>query len=56
MSMNPNATHLFATLEYEQMKETNELFRLELLQYVFEPDRLMRISKGSIREYLKKIG
>jgi Ca2+-binding EF-hand superfamily protein len=56
LSMNPNAIHLFGSLDFEKTKEANEAFRMELIERVFDPDRLGRISKGSLREYLEIIG
>jgi hypothetical protein len=50
---NPNAIHLVQTLDYEKTKEANVAFRSELLERVFDPDRMMRLAKGMpLRDYL----
>jgi len=56
LSTNPNALHLLFKLDHETMKENNQAFRLELLAYVFKPDRLLRLSQHfqvDFRVYLK---
>jgi hypothetical protein len=44
ISCNPNAIHLFTTLDYEKMKENMKEFHKELVEYVFNPKRLIRLS------------
>jgi hypothetical protein len=41
---NPNAIHLLAPLDHEKMKKNMSLFKEELVEYVFNPQRLMRLS------------
>jgi len=56
LSLNPNAMHLLFRLDHERMREDNESFREELLAYVFEPSRLMRLSdqyEVDFRHYLQ---
>jgi hypothetical protein len=36
---------LLFPLDLERMKEANEAFRVELISYVFEPERLLRLSQ-----------
>ena len=43
LSANPKANHLLFKLDYTQMRE-NDL-REELMSYIFQPDRLMRLSR-----------
>ena len=45
LSANPNAAHLLFKLDHERMKIQNEAFKEELIAYVFEPGRLMRLSR-----------
>jgi hypothetical protein len=44
LSFNKNAMHLLFRLDYPQMRQDNEAFKDELMAYVFDPDRLMRLS------------
>ena len=56
LSANPNACHLLFPLDLAQMKENNQAFKEELIAYVFEPERLLRLSKKScidLRNYLQ---
>jgi hypothetical protein len=42
-------------LDYEKTREANEVFRLELAERVFDPDRIFRQAKRmnlSFQEYL----
>ena len=43
LSSNPNAIHLFAKLDHIYMKQANDEFLEELVQYVFKPERLWRL-------------
>ena len=53
LSENRNALHLLFPLDLVQMKQQNEPFREELIAYVFDPDRMIRLSKGlDLRTYL----
>lgn len=55
LSFNTNAMHLFFRLDYSRMSQDNEAFKEELMAYVFDPDRLMRLSKSvsiDLRTYL----
>ena len=55
LSENPNAIHLLCSLDYEKTKEANEPFREELMEYVFHPDRMIRIAHQhglDLREHL----
>jgi hypothetical protein len=45
LSANPNAAHLLFKLDHVRMREQNESFKEELMAYVFEPCRLMRLSR-----------
>ena len=52
--MNPCAFHLFK-LDYPAMRERNQEFRQELAIYLFNPDRLVRMSTRydiDMRSYL----
>ena len=58
LSANPAALHLLFRLDHETMKEKNQAFTQELITYVFEPDRLMRLSRHfntDFRSYLTLI-
>jgi len=44
LSANRNGSHLLFRLDHVQMREKNEAFKDELMTYVFDPDRLMRLS------------
>ena len=44
LSLNPVALHLLFQLDHETMSQANEPFKEELLEYVFDPERLMRFS------------
>jgi hypothetical protein len=53
LSSNPNAMHLLFKLDHKQMKQQNARFKEELNTYVFDPDRMIRLSKGiELRTYL----
>ena len=43
MSINPNAIHLISKLDYDRMK--NEKFQEELIEYIHNPNRLLRLCK-----------
>jgi hypothetical protein len=43
LSRNPNAIHLLFKYDYETMKQNNKDFCQELVQKVFNPDRLLRL-------------
>lgn len=56
LSVNPAALHLLFPLDLERMKQENQSFREELITYVFEPERLLRLSKKEcvdFRDYLQ---
>lgn len=56
LSANRNAMHLLFRLDHERMREDNEAFKEELGAYVFEPGRLMRLSRHfgiDFRNYLQ---
>jgi hypothetical protein len=56
LSSNPNAMHLLFHLDTEQMKQENATFTEELMAYVFQPERLMRLScqyDMDLRSYVK---
>jgi len=56
LSVNPAALHLLFQLDHETMSQANEPFKEELLAYVFDPERLMRLSaqyKVDFRVYLR---
>jgi len=44
LSANPKANHLLFKLDYTQ-RETKQDFREELMSYIFQPDRLIRLSR-----------
>ncbi len=44
LSKNPNAIHLLAKFDYERMKENMKDFHKELVEYVFNPQRLVRLA------------
>ena len=44
LSKNPNALHLFAPLDNVKMKENNKYFFEELVQKVFNTERLIRMA------------
>ena len=55
LSFNKNAMHLLFRLDYSRMKQENDVFKEELMAYVFEPGRLMRLSQQyevDFRNYL----
>ena len=53
LSANPNAMHLLFHLDYTQMRQQNETFKEELMTFVFDPNRMIRLSKGlDFRTYL----
>jgi len=53
LSANPNAMHLLFHVDYANMSQTNEIFKEELVAYVFQPERMIRLSKGfELRTYL----
>ena len=43
LSGNPNATHLLFSLDYEKMKEKNKVFFENLVQKVFNPERILKL-------------
>jgi hypothetical protein len=43
--MNENAMHLICKIDYEKTKRKQEAFRTELIERIFDPDRISRISK-----------
>jgi hypothetical protein len=45
LSANRNGSHLLFRLDHVQMREKNNAFKDELMAYVFDPDRLMRLSE-----------
>ena len=56
LSMNPKAMHLLFHLDMERMKINNAPFTEELMAYVFQPERLMRLSSHyevDFRDYLR---
>jgi hypothetical protein len=56
LSANRNGSHLLFRLDHVRMRENNEAFKEELLDYVFEPCRLMRLSRHfgiDFRNYLQ---
>jgi len=44
LSRNPAAAHLLFPLDLVRMKEANEPFQEELVAYVYQPDRMIRMS------------
>jgi hypothetical protein len=44
LSSNPDAIHLLCPLDYEKTKESNVVFRQELCEYVFHPERMIRLA------------
>jgi menaquinone-dependent protoporphyrinogen IX oxidase len=42
--MRGHETFAFPTLDYEKTKETNAGFRKELCEYVFHPERMLRLA------------
>ena len=56
LSFNKNAMHLLFRLDYSRMKQENDVFKEELMAYVFDPERLMRLSNQysvNFRVYLQ---
>lgn len=56
LSSNPNATHLLFRLDHVRMRQDNEAFKEELMAYVFDPCRLIRLSThfgNDFRNYLR---
>ena len=56
LSANRNGSHLLFRLDHVRMRENNEAFKDELAAYVFEPCRLIRLSRYfgiEIRKYLQ---
>jgi hypothetical protein len=45
LSYNSNSIYLFAPLNYEKMKKNIQEFKKELIEYIFNPKRLMRICR-----------
>ena len=43
LSFNPNAHLLLSKLDYQEMKLNTQEFNKELVEYVFHPERLIRI-------------
>ena len=55
LPINPNAFHLLASLNHKKMKEQCKPFSEELVSYVFNPTRVIRIAdafKLELDEYL----
>ena len=46
LSINPNAIHLLFKYDYETMKQNNKDFCEELVQKVFNPNRLLSLCKS----------
>jgi hypothetical protein len=44
LSENENAIHLLHVLDYEKTKKANEEFSRELCEYVFHPERMIRLA------------
>jgi hypothetical protein len=44
LSGNENAIHLLLVLDYEKTKKVNEEFSRELCEYVFHPERMIRLA------------
>jgi hypothetical protein len=58
LSSNPKAIHLLAPLNHNKMKEQCKPFYEELVSYVFNPVRVMRIADAfelDLDEYLELI-
>jgi hypothetical protein len=56
LSSNENARHLLFKMDYEKTKESNARFRNDLLERVFDPDRMIKLSNRlglTLREYLE---
>jgi uncharacterized protein with WD repeat len=56
LSANPNAIHLLCKLDTKSMQENCKYFAEELIEYVFHPGRLIRISeqyKIELSDYLE---
>ena len=45
LAENPNAIHLLTPLNTNKMKENMSEFKDELIAYVFDPDRMINISR-----------
>ncbi len=45
LSKNPNAIHLLFKYDYQNMKQNNKQFCEELVQKVFNPERLLSLCK-----------
>ena len=55
LSENPNAMHLLFPLDKEKIKFENAMFKEELYEYFWNPDRLENICKAfniPLRDYL----
>jgi len=58
LSGNSNATHLLFSLDYEKMKENNRDFFEELVENVFNPQRIERLSslyKFEFSDYMENV-
>jgi hypothetical protein len=56
LSFNKNAMHLLFSLDHSRMRQDNNAFAQELMAYVFEPGRLIRLSdqyEVDFRTYLQ---
>jgi hypothetical protein len=51
LSLNKNAMRMLFRLDYPQMRQNNESFREELMAYVFDPCRLMRLSEQYLVDF-----
>ena len=51
LSCNPNAIHLLCKLDTKTMQENCKYFAEELIQYVFHPGRLIRMSEQNKIEF-----
>ncbi len=52
LSYNPNATHLFFKYDYQTMMQNNKDFCEELVQKVFNPNRLLSLCKSFNMDWL----
>jgi len=58
LSANRNGSHLLFRLDHARMREKNDTFKEELLEYVFEPCRLIRLSSHfgiDFRNYIQRM-
>jgi hypothetical protein len=52
LSMNPSAIRLLFKYDYQTMKQNNKDFCEELVQKVFNPDRLLRLCENYNMDWL----